>query len=112
MVSLLKDPQALKCVYDKIIIFSSTFRTQYERLWSKLDSTGITVFEDLNEEVLIKLYQDQLGSSEHVCVISDDMDEQWRKDINQQLLNKIITNSATVVFLSSSFVKNYHKFLQ
>jgi len=92
IVSLLKDPKGLKFLYDRIIIFSGTFKTQYDRLWSKLSAKGITVFEELDETVLMGIYEQQLGSREHVLILSDDMDQQFMK-MDQQLLNKIVTNS-------------------
>ena len=92
IVSLLKDPKGLKFLYDRIIIFSGTFKTQYEKLWSKLSPKGIVVFEDLDETVLTKVYEEQLGSQESVCIISDDMDEQWRR-LDSGLMNRVITNS-------------------
>ena len=92
IVSMLKDPRGLKWIYDRIIIFSGTFRTQYQNLWSKLSSKGITVYEELDEAVLMKVYEEQLGSGEHVLILSDDMDQQWAK-LDQQVVNKIITNS-------------------
>ena len=79
-------------IYDRIIIFSGTFKTQYEILWCKLSSKGIVVFEELDETVLMKIYEEQLGSKEHVLILSDDMDEQWRR-LDTGLINKIITNS-------------------
>jgi hypothetical protein len=91
-VSLLKDSRGLKFLYDRIIIFSGTFKTQYEKLWSQLSPKGIVVFEDLDETVLTKVYEEQLGSKESVCIISDDMDTQWGK-IDSGLMNKVITNS-------------------
>ena len=92
IVSMLKDPRGLKWIYDRIIIFSGTLKTQYESLWSKLSSQGITVYEELDETVLMKVYEEQLCSAEHVLILSDDMDQQWAK-MDQQLINKIITNS-------------------
>ena len=92
LVSLLKDRRGLKLIYDRIIIFSGTFKTQYEILWCKLSSKGIVVFEELDETVLMKIYEEQLGSKEHVLILSDDMDEQWRR-LDTGLINKIITNS-------------------
>ena len=77
IVSMLKDPRGLKWIYDRIIIFSGTFRTQYQNLWSKLSSKGITVFEELDEVVLMNVYEQQLGSAEHVLILSDDMDQNW-----------------------------------
>jgi hypothetical protein len=92
IVSMLKDPRGLKWIYDRIIIFSGTFRTQYQNLWSKLSSKGIVVHEELDELILMKVYEEQLGSPEHVLILSDDMDQQWSK-MDQQVVNKIITNS-------------------
>ena len=91
-VSLLKDQKGLKFLYDRIIIFSGTFKTQYEKLWSQLSPKGITVIEELDETVLMKIYEEQLGSKEFVCIISDDMDTQWAK-IDSGLMNRVITNS-------------------
>ena len=92
IVDALRNPKALKWIYDKIIIFSGTFRTQYHNLWSKLSSKGIVVFEELDELILMNVYEQQLGSPEHVLILSDDMDQQWAK-MDQQVVNKIITNS-------------------
>ena len=92
IVDALRNPRALKWIYDRIIIFSGTFKTQYEKLWSKLSAKGIMVIESLEETVLTKIYEEQLGSAEHVLILSDDMDQQWAK-MDQQLVNKIITNS-------------------
>ena len=92
IVDALRNPKALKWIYDKIIIFSGTFRTQYHNLWSKLSSKGIVVFEELDELILMNVYEQQLGSPEHVLILSDDMDQQWAK-MDQQLINRIVTNS-------------------
>ena len=92
IVNLLKDPKGLKFLYDRIIIFSGTFKTQFQAVWSQLSAKGITVHEELDENVLMGIYEQQLGSPEHVLILSDDMDQQFMK-MNQQLLNKIITNS-------------------
>ena len=92
IVNLLKDPRGLKFLYDRIIIFSGTFKTQYEKLWCKLSPKNITVYEELDELVLLNVYEQQLGSPEHVLILSDDMDQQWAK-MDQQAVNKIITNS-------------------
>jgi hypothetical protein len=92
VVNALRNPRALKWIYDRIIIFSGTFKTQYSSLWCKLSSRGITVHESLEETVLTKIYEEQLGSAEHVLILSDDMDQQWAK-LDQQLVSKIITNS-------------------
>ena len=67
-------------------------RTQYQNLWSKLSSKGITVYEELDEAVLMKVYEEQLGSGEHVLILSDDMDQQWAK-LDQQVVNRVVTNS-------------------
>jgi len=56
-------------IYDRFIIFSGTFKTQYEILWCKLSSKGIVVFEELDETVLMKIYEEQLGSKEHVLIL-------------------------------------------
>ena len=92
IINALLDPTLLKFVYDRIYIFSGTFRTQYDKVWSRLSSKGVTVYESLEEDVLMKIYEQQLGSKEHVLILSDDMDVQWGK-IDQQLVNKLITNS-------------------
>ena len=49
IVSCQKDPKGLKWVYDSIIIFTGTFKTQYEKIWCKLSSKGITVYESLEK---------------------------------------------------------------
>ena len=92
LVSLLKDQKGLKWIYDRIIIFSGTFKTQYEKLWCKLSPKNITVYEELDETVLTKIYEEQLGSKEFVLILSDDMDEQWKR-LDSGLMNKVITNS-------------------
>ena len=77
--------RSCKAPIGHIIIFSGTFKTQYHSLWSKLSAKGITVHESLEETVLTKIYEDQLGSAEHVLILSDDMDQQWAK-MDQQLI--------------------------
>jgi hypothetical protein len=46
----------------------------------------------LTEENLQEIYNEQLGSLTHTLILSDDMDEQWKK-MDSQVMNKVITNS-------------------
>ena len=92
IVNLLCDPMGLKCLYDEIIILSATFKTQYDILWSKISNVGVTVYEELDEAVIETIYQRQMGSKKHLLILSDDLDEQWRK-MDTKLLNKLVTNS-------------------
>ena len=105
LVNLLCDKRGWKGLYDKIHIFSPTFRTQYEILWKRISSDGVTVHENLSDEALNHIYDSQYANpSIKVLIISDDCDEQWGKSIDQQLVNKIMTNSRhlnlSLVFLS------------
>lgn len=92
LVQLLCDKNGLRGLYDEIIIFSGTFKTQYDSLWKKISSKGVTVFEDLTNVEAV--YNNQINSypKKHILLLSDDMDVQWAK-MDQQILNRIITNS-------------------
>jgi hypothetical protein len=97
------------CVYKKIIIISATFTQQYEKTWSKLHKKGLTVYTSLSDALLDKIYNDICISKEHTLVISDDMDECWRKGVDSHRVNKLISNSrhlpVSLVFLSQSIVQ-------
>ena len=94
LVNLLCDKRGWKGLYDRIYIFSPTFKTQYEILWKRISSEGVHVYETLSEPVLNHVYNTQHANPEiKSLLISDDCDEQWRKSIDQQLVNKIMTNS-------------------
>ena len=97
-------------MYDKIVIFSPTFKTQYDILWHKISSEGVTVHENLSEIVLSRIYTDQLANPEvKSLIISDDEDEQWRRGIDSRLVNKIMTNSRhcnlSFIFLSQKLTQ-------
>jgi hypothetical protein len=94
LVNLLCDRRGWKGLYDRIFIFSPTFKTQYDILWKRISSEGVIVFENLSEPALMTIYTEQMACPEtKTLLISDDCDEQWRKSIDQQLVNRIMTNS-------------------
>ena len=94
LVNLLCDKRGWKGLYDRIFIFSPTFKTQYDKLWNRISADGVTVFEELSDTALNHIYEEQLGNPNvKTLLISDDCDEQWRKSIDQQLVNKMMTNS-------------------
>ncbi len=105
LVNLLCDKKGWRNLYDQIFIFSPTFRTQYDSLWKRISSDGVVVHDNLTECALHHIYDLQIANPEKkTLLISDDCDEQWRKSIDQQLVNKIMTNSRhlnlSLVFLS------------
>ena len=55
----LMNQRGWKGLYDKIHIFSPTFRTQYEILWKQIASDGVTVHENLSDEALSRIYDSQ-----------------------------------------------------
>ena len=109
LVNLLCDPRGFKGLYDKIIIFSPTFKSQFESLWSRISSEGVTVFEELSDVALRHIYDTQYADpTVKTLLISDDMDEQWRRSCDPQLVSKIATNSRhislSLIFLSQRSV--------
>ena len=81
---------------------------QWEKSWSKLHRKGLTVYTLLSDALLDKIYNDCSISKEHTLIISDDMDETWRK-VDSHKVNKLISNSRhlpiSMIFLSQSIVQ-------
>ena len=92
LLKLLLTPGGYCKVYEKIIIISATFMNQWEKTWSKLHRKGLTVYTSLSDALLDKIYNDCNSDKIHTLVISDDLDEQFRK-VDSHKVNKLISNS-------------------
>lgn len=91
-LKLLLDERGYCKKYDRIVFFSPTFKAQYAKTWSKLSSTGITVYEEVEIALLQQLMEEQLGSEKNLLVVFDDVSEILRH-LDPQTINKFISNS-------------------
>ena len=108
---MLTSKRGLCGLYDKIIIFSPTFKSQFKQLWSQISPVGVTVHEELKEEILEQIYQEQLESSikKRILMISDDVGESWRRDISSGLCNRIMTNGRHVAISCIFLLQKIHQ---
>ena len=67
-------------VYNQGIFISSTLRDQYEKVWSKINKQGLTVYDQLSDGLLTHLMDIARKTNESMLIISDDMCSQWRKN--------------------------------
>ena len=79
-------------VYDEIIFVSPTFKSQFEGLWSKIDPTGVTVHEKIDEQFIENLLTTQSTSTKNSLLILDDCGEDLRK-VSPGTVNKLVSNS-------------------
>ena len=81
-------------MFDRIVIVSPTFRSQYETLWYQITSEGIEVHEELTVSVLQNLFDTikQSNGSVSTLLLLDDCGEELRK-IDQRLVNLLVSNS-------------------
>jgi hypothetical protein len=95
-------------VFEEIIIISPTFRLQYDKLWSQLSPEGITVHEQLNDELLNAIFRAQ-NPRTNSLIIFDDNGADIRK-VDQTVFNKLISNSrhtqTSMMFLSQRVSQN------
>lgn len=92
VIELLRSPSGYYHKYNKIIIISATYVQQFEKSWSKISREGLEVYSVLSDQLLEYIFVES-SRKEPMLIISDDMDESWRKSVNQQMVNKLITNS-------------------
>ena len=108
LIDLLRTPGGYFKKYKRIIIISPTYVSQHEKSWSKISREGVEVFSLLSDQLLTYIEQ-QSQSKEGLLVISDDQDEAWRKSVDHQIVNRMISNSRhsnlSFVFLSQSVVQ-------
>lgn len=109
LLKLLLTEGGLCKVYKKIIIISATFLQQWDKTWSKLHKNGLVVYTSLSDALLDKIYHDCDSEKQQTLVISDDMDEQFRKGVESSRVNRLISNSrhlpCSFIFLSQSIVQ-------
>jgi len=107
LLDLLRTPGGYYHRYKKIYIISATYIHQFQKTWSKIDREGLEVYESLSDTLLDHIYEECKG--EPFLVISDDMDESWRKSVDAKKVNKMISNSRhmnlSFVFLCQSVVQ-------
>jgi hypothetical protein len=92
-LKLLTTPSALCGVYDRIILVSSTFKSQYESVWSKISPKGIDVYEELTDNLLQCIITRQQNREDNLLLVSDDLGSDWRQCVSQSIVNKFISNS-------------------
>ena len=96
MLDLLLNPRGFCGVYDEIIFISPTFVSQFENLWSALNPKGITVYEELTNELLEKIRGTQMSFDKserpNILVIFDDNSEVMRH-LDPTIVNFFISNS-------------------
>jgi hypothetical protein len=79
--------------YDHIIFVSPTFRAQYDGLWSKLSPDGITVYEQLTEQLIESIMKTVSAKGNgSTLLILDDLGEEFRK-ISPRTVNMLVSNS-------------------
>lgn len=105
---LLTNGGLYKC-YKKIIIISSTFGVQYEKVWSKLHRKGLEVYDNLTDPLIQHIIAECKSSQEPTLLVSDDMCSQWRRSVDQKLVDQMISISRhlklSLIFLSQSIVQ-------
>ena len=81
-----------KGVYDEIIFISPTFRAQYDKLWKKLAPDGITVYEEVNEELFKSILKKVEAREGDVLLVLDDLGAELRQ-LKEKTLNTLVSNS-------------------
>lgn len=80
-------------IYDEIIICSTTFQAQYNKLWSQISPEGISVYPELNDSFIdYVLNRVSRQTNTNTLLILDDNGEQMRK-CNPQHVNLLVSNS-------------------
>jgi len=79
-------------LYDEIVFVSPTFKSQLPTLWSTLDPTGITVYEELSQEFVDTFQMEQSTSTKNTLLILDDVGNQQRM-LKGNSWNALISNS-------------------
>ena len=116
LIKLLLDKRGYQGHYDRIVIFSETFRSQYKGLWDKISSKGVTVYENITTEILSEIYEKQKAIADSVgkentpsvLIISDDQGKGWRQ-VDEQVMSKVVNNARhnmiSMVLLCQRFVQ-------
>lgn len=110
LIELLRTPGGFHKKYSKVFIISATYVSQFEKSWSKISREGVEVFSVLSDSLLLYIEKEaQKHKGESFLIISDDMDESWRKSVDPQIVNRIISNSRhtdlSFVYLSQSCIQ-------
>ena len=75
LIKLLFDERAFFKRYDKIVIISPTFDSQYSKRWYLLASKGVKVYSKISTRLLEHLTAQQAATDENMLVITDDIGE-------------------------------------
>ena len=111
LLQLLLTPGGYYKQYDKIVIISTTFVHQYEKTWSKIHKKGLLVYNTITEALVKHLMAECESQNISMLLVSDDMCSQWRKGLDQALVDVMISTSRhlgkglSMVFLSQSIVQ-------
>ncbi len=93
---LLLDKRAFKNKFDRIIFFSPTFRGQYQKLWRALKPDGITVHEEVTDQLLQNVIDEQNADLDvATLLVFDDIADQL-KHINTTVLGMLVCNSRQI----------------
>ena len=110
---LLLSERGYKGKYDRIIIFSQTFRAQFQAIWSAFNPKGITVYDCVTDELLMEIFSQQVqsvesGECENVLIVSEDQGNAWRA-CDDKIVDKFVNNSRhnliSMVTLCQRFVQ-------
>jgi len=93
LVELLCSKTAWYKRYSKVVIVSSTFEHQYDTLWKRIHKQGVVVYDKLNDALLEHLMLDCKQNNHSMLVIMDDMSTQIRKNVDQNLVDKMVSTS-------------------
>ena len=92
LLKLLLDERAFFKRYDRIVIISPTFDTQYSKRWYRISSKGVQVYSKISTKLLEHLTAQQAVTDDSMLVITDNIGEAL-KHVDQTVMSTFTSNS-------------------
>ena len=87
---------------------SPTFYDQYEKVWSRIGSDGVEIYQELSKELLDEIDAEQVRTGKTLLMICDDITQKF-KHLDQETVDNFVSRSRhrkiSMVFLFQRVVQ-------